>query len=450
MSLAATQSARSAWPRRRHRRPVPARPDFAAAAPASPWAQAEGEAGVVFARRRHGERALPCDGAEVLLSPKRLAHHVLIMGATGSGKSETALRLCWSLAQATDAPIFFLDAKGDERTAQRFIALMTDAGRRTHLFPAEPLDGWRGDERAIANRLLEVIDFADSGPAAWYRDIARAVVHLVCRHPAGPPRSAAQALERIDLDALRAAHPTAGALKALGAEQVKGVRLRYEAFFAQTGDTLDGRWAWEDAQAAYLLLDSLTLREETGALARYLLEDFSHYFARRKSREQFCVLVVDEFSAVAQSAGMATRIEQARAFNTGLILAPQVSAGMGDAAEAARILGSAETVICHRVNTPDPVIELAGTRRRIEYSTHYAPGGPTGEGSARVQHQFKVDPNDVRSLAPGEAYVINRGHAMKVDIHRAPDLPPVPAEPPAQALASPTTAAEPMPRTVSY
>lgn len=448
MSLAATQSARSAWPRRRRRAPDP--PLLDAVAPELPWAQAEGEAGVVFACRRHGERALPCDGADVLLSPKRLAHHVLIMGATGSGKSETALRLCWSLAHATDAPIFFLDAKGDERTAERFVGLMADAGRRTHLFPAEPLDGWRGDERAIANRLLEVIDFADTGPAAWYRDIARAVVHLVCRHPTGAPRSASEALERMDLDALRAAHPTAGALKALGAEQVKGVRLRYEAFFGQADDALDGQWAWEDAQAAYLLLDSLTLREETSALARYLLEDFSHYFARRKPREQFCVLVVDEFSAVAQSAGMATRIEQARAFNTGLILAPQVSAGMGGAAEAARILGSAETVICHRVNTPDPVIELAGTRRTIEYSTHYAPGGPTGEGSARVQHQFKVDPNDVRALAPGQAYVINRGHAMKVDIHRAPDVRPVRAELPTQAPASPAPAAEPIPRAVSY
>ncbi len=147
---------------------------------------------------------------------------------------------------------------------------------------------------------------------------------------------------------------------------------------------------------------------------------------------------------------MATRIEQARAFNTGLILAPQVSAGMDDAGEAARILGSAETVICHRVNTPGPVIELAGTRRRIEYSTHYAPGGPTGEGSARVQHQFKVDPNDVRSLAPGQAYVINRGHAMKVDIHPAPEVDPVRAELPAQSCASPAPAGEPVPRAVSY
>jgi hypothetical protein len=96
---------------------------------------------------------------------------------------------------------------------------------------------------------------------------------------------------------------------------------------------------------------------------------------------------------------------------------------MGDETEAARILGSVETVICHRVNTPEEIIALAGTRRAVEYSTHYASEGATGEGSARLQHQFKIDPNKVRALPPGHAYVISRGRAMKIQVLRAPNLP---------------------------
>jgi hypothetical protein len=119
---------------------------------------------------------------------------------------------------------------------------------------------------------------------------------------------------------------------------------------------------------------------------------------------------------------MAARIEQARGFNTSLVLAPQVVAGMGDEADAARILGSVETVICHRVNTPEEIIALAGTRRAMEFSTHYAEEGATGQGSARIQHQFKVDPNKVRALPPGQAYVISRGRAMKIAVLRAPHL----------------------------
>jgi hypothetical protein len=226
----------------------------------------------------------------------------------------------------------------------------------------------------------------------------------------------------MDLDALGQSHQGSSAAAALNAQQVRQVRLRYEAFFGQTRGALDGKWAWEDTGAAYLLLDSLALREETAGLSRMLFEDFAHYFTTRKSRAEFALLIVDEFSGLAQGSGMAARIEQGRGFNTSLVLAPQVVAGMGDESEAARILGSVETVICHRVNTPEEIVALAGTRRAMEYSTQYATEGATGQGSARIQHQFKVEPNKVRALSPGQAYVISRGRAMKVNVLRAPEL----------------------------
>ena len=390
--------------------------------------EAEGERGFTFARRVAGERALPVDRGLVVLSPRRLCHHVLVCGATGSGKTETVLRLAYAVAKCSDAPVFYLDGKGDRGNAERFCGLMADAGRSTRVFPNEPFDGWRGEAHEIQGRLMEIIDYSSEGPAAWYRDVAKNVLRLACEHPQGPPRSSGELLLRLDLDALRQVHRGSSALAALSTAQVSQVRLRYEAFFGQTRGALDGSWAWDDTEAAYLLLDSLSLREETSGLARFLFEDFCHYFKTRKPHGQFALLIVDEFSALAEGAGMAGRIEQARGFNTGLVLAPQVVAGMGDEAEADRILGSVETVICHRVNTPEEIIALAGTRRTMEYSTHFELQGATGQGSARVQHQFKVDPNKVRALAPGMAFLINRGRAMKIAVLRAPDLhAPLPA-----------------------
>jgi conjugal transfer pilus assembly protein TraD len=362
------------------------------------------------------------DRGLVLLSQQRLCRHLLVCGATGSGKTETVLRLAYAVAKCSDAPVFYLDGKGDRETASRFCGLMADAGRTTRVFPNEPLDGWRGEAHEIQGRLMEIIDYASEGPAAWYRDVAKNVLRLVCEHPDGPPRSSTTALSRMDHDTLASAHRGSSALAALNAQQVRQVRLRYEAFFGQTRGALDGEWAWEDASAAYLLLDSLALREETAGLARMIFEDFAHYFTSRKPRSQFAVLIVDEFSALADGAGMAGRVEQARGFNTSLVLAPQVVAGMGDEAEAARILGSVETVICHRVNTPEEIIALAGTRRAMEYSSQYAVEGATGQGSARIQHQFKIDPNKVRALEPGVAFVISRGRAMKIAVLQAPDL----------------------------
>lgn len=440
MSTPTIARARSVLPPQQRRSAIFARPRPAppqAAAPAAPGAgvlagEADGERGFAIATRLGGERALPVDRGMVLLSPQRLCRHLLVCGATGSGKTETLLRLAWAIARESDAPVFYLDGKGDRETAARFTGLMADAGRHTRVFPNEPFDAWRGQAHEIHGRLMEIIDYTSDGPAAWYRDIAKTVLRLVCEHPDGPPRTSAQALARMDADALAAAHQGSSALAALAAQQIKQVRLRYEAFFGQTRRALDGDWAWEDTQAAYLLLDSLALREETAGLARMLFEDFAHYFTSRKPRAQFAVMIVDEFSGLAQNAGMAARIEQARGFNTALVLAPQVVAGMGDENDAARILGSVETIICHRVNTPEEICALAGTRRAMEYSTHYATEGTTGEGSARIQHQYKIDPNKVRGLPPGQAYIISRGRAMKAQVLQAPQVRgtlPEPADP---------------------
>lgn len=133
----------------------------------------DGERGFVLARRISGERALPTVGRAVLLSPQRLCRHVLVCGATGSGKTETLLRLAWAVAKSTEAPVFYLDGKGDRDTARRFCALMSDAGRSTRVFPGDSFDGWRGEPHEIQGRLMQIVDYATVGAASWYRDIAK-------------------------------------------------------------------------------------------------------------------------------------------------------------------------------------------------------------------------------------------------------------------------------------
>jgi hypothetical protein len=374
----------------------------------------------VIAHRVGGERALPVAGRNVLLSQERMCRHLLVAGATGSGKTETLLRLAWAVAKESDAQVFYLDGKGDEETAERFSGLMADAGRRVSVFSNEPFAGWRGQAHEIHSRLMAIIDYAEVGGASWYRDVAKTVLRLVCDHPHGPPRSSVEVLARMDHGLLAAAHPGSSAVRALSAAQVGQVRLRYEAFFGQVRGQLDGGWAWEDTTAGYVLLDSLTLSEEVGGLARFLFEDFMHYIARRKPKTQFCVLIVDEFSSLSRSASMAARVEKARGFHASLVLAPQVVEGMGGETETARILGSVETVISHRVNTPDQIVALAGTRKAPELTTRLAEDGFTRDRTVRLEQRATIDPNKVRCLPPGAAYLISRGRAMKIQIPRAP------------------------------
>ena len=173
-----------------------------------------------------------------------MRRHAVILGASGSGKTETSMRIAHEVASKSEAQVFYLDAKGDRGSAERFCALMGAAGRAVRVFPNEPFDAWRGDWHGIANRLLEVIQFASEGPAAYYRDIAKTALQLACNHPDGPPRSSAELLARLDYELLLNAHGPSTAVLSLPRDKVSQVRLRYQAFFGQLGRALDGDWSW--------------------------------------------------------------------------------------------------------------------------------------------------------------------------------------------------------------
>ena len=49
-------------------------------------------------------------------------------------------------------------------------------------------------------------------------------------------------------------------------------------------------------------------------------------------------------------------------------------------------------MIAHRVNTPDEIVALAGTRQVPELTTRLADDGLTRERSVRMEHQLTIDP----------------------------------------------------------
>jgi hypothetical protein len=377
--------------------------------------------GVVLGRRLAGERVLPLDGSGSFVWPfAQMCRHAVILGASGVGKTETAMRIAHDIATKIDAPVFYIDAKGDRASAERFCGLMSAAGRHPRVFPNERFDAWRGDWRAIVNRLLEVIKFAPEGPAAYYRDIAKTALQLACRHPDGPPGSSGALLRRLDYELLLNAHGRTTAALSLSPDKVNQVRMRYEAFFGQLGASLDGNWSFEDADAAYFLLDSVALGEDTVGAASLIFADFAHYFTARKRRDQLCVLFCDEFAAISSVSDIALTVEQARSFNTSLILAPQTISGIGGEAQRDRILGSVETVIAHAMNEPERVVALAGDKQCLELSHHLEGGTWSGRSTAMPRRQRKVDPDRIRALPVGTACVIRRGRAATVAIQRAP------------------------------
>ncbi len=383
------------------------------------------DAGMFLGYRLAGEPLLPVSRGRVYLPLERLAHHLLVAGATGSGKTETVLRIADSLAHTSDWTIVYLDAKGDRHTQQHFAGLMEAAGRQVTLFPQSRYDGWRGEPAEVAGRLLQLIDFADEGGGAYYRDLAVSTIRHACDTPQGPPRSSTELLARLQRSALLGLHPPGSAavaeIKALPADQLDGIRARYAAFFATVGETLDGRSSFEEVDCAYFLLDGLRLKWEAGYLARFLVEEFTQWAVARKPRPQRVLLIIDEFSAIAQAGhGLVDIVERARGFGVAAILCPQLAEGMGSPEAAARLIGSAQTILLHRMATPEQFVQAGGTRR-TPLTTRQLDGDTfTGLGSARVEHEYRVDPNEVRRLEPGQCFAIGSGRALKLQIAATP------------------------------
>ena len=219
------------------------------------------------------------------------------------------------------------------------------------------------------------------------------------------------------------ASPAPARSRACGREEIDAIRARYAAFFITVGESLDGELSFEEVDSAYFLLDGLRLKYEAGYLARFLVEEFTQWAVERKPREQRVLLIVDEFSAIAQaSQGLVNVVERARGFGVAAVLCPQVAEGMGGIEATARILGSAQTILLHATALPSQLVDVAGTRRVYEYAHQLDNDATTGLGSARLQHEYRVDPDEVRRLQVGQCFAISPGRAMKLHIVPAPTL----------------------------
>jgi hypothetical protein len=100
-------------------------------------------------------------------------------------------------------------------------------------------------------------------------------------------------------------------------------------------------------------------------------------------------------------------------------------------------------LVLHQLPDPDALVALAGTVRTPEQAWQLDPWGPAGQARVHMADRPRVDPNQVRQLHPGEAFLIHGGHAVKLSVLQAP----VPAgiEEEASALrAAAMSAAEPV------
>jgi len=156
------------------------------------------------------------------------------------------------------------------------------------------------------------------------------------------------------------------------------------------------------------------------AQAMALTELVAHAATSPGTERRAILLAADDYSAVSRRVPISNLYERDRSLGLGVQVSAQSWQGLGrDDDERYRIAATADGGIwLMHTPYPEPLVQLAGTRRVLE-SAHKLIGATWGEeGTTRVQHTWTADPDLIRTLDVGQACYIQRGGATFVQVAR--------------------------------
>jgi hypothetical protein len=298
----------------------------------------------------------------------------------------------------------------------------------------------------LAVLLYQMIESGE-GNAAYYADILYAVTVLAVTAPAGPPWSAASFLERLDaawLESAWGSHPGQATRVRAAARHLGDIQLRYATLLDRLGPALDGPGTLDEADAWYFILEGTREPSVAEAQALALTELAARAATAPAGPRRAILLAADDYSAVSRRVPLSNLYERGRSLGIGVQVSAQTWQGLGaDDDERYRIAATADGgIFVMHTPYPEPLVELAGTRRVLE-SAHKLIGGTWGdEGSTRLQRTWTADPDLIRRLKVGQACYISHGTATYVNVARPRPSPltllppPVSGPPPAPVPAS--------------
>jgi TraM recognition site of TraD and TraG len=385
--------------------------------------------------------------------PRRSGRHIFVVGATGSGKTTTALRSAAGRTVKDNAALFFVDQKGDP-DAERFLRRLAAATGRPFILVdprAADTDHWQplwGERPAeVVARVLAGIETSEP----YYADTLRQHVGIVASvlHAAGywPPsfpllieasqlgqfdRVVALAREhqqthphlwrRVGHQAKFVASPEGE--KALGGGLVRLDLVMGEAWRSvlnprtdAAGDQVGVNLARAIRERAIVLWRTHVdqMPDEAQTITAVVLNDVQACAveAQRDGPAPWtCVL--DEFGAViATAAGQALALLQRARTHEGQITVitqslADIEALTGQVGLLASMADNFAAFVVHRQTSPesrDWAAKLMGTNALWQSTDQTSAYAATGAGSRRRVREFRVSSDAFAELAVGQAFV---------------------------------------------
>jgi hypothetical protein len=386
------------------------------------------------------------EGRHVVLSDRQLSAHALILGASGAGKSTTLLKLLTEHVRIGRA-VVAIDMKGSPAFAGSLARAAAAAGRPFALWTPDGPASWNplahGNPTELKDKLIATERFTEPhyqrAAERYIQTVLQALHHA---HPDAPP-TLEQVVEMMDPRRLpgllrRAPRPFAERvqdyLAGLPGDQLSairglGTRLaiiteahtgRFLKPGADGAKTIDVRLALDGDQVVVFSLNSSTygkLSAQIGALAIQDLVAAAGHRLSQATRAGQAVIGIDEFSAL-DSDNVISLLARCREAGVSVLLSTQELADLDRSARGLRdqVLGSTAVKIAHRQEVPASartIAQMAGTEsvweESVQTNRHPLLGlRETGRGSRRAGERFRVHPDEISSLPPGEAVLISK------------------------------------------
>ncbi len=405
-------------------------------------------------------------GHPVLLGEQELSAHGLIVGASGAGKSTTLLTIMTEQIRR-GRPVVAIDLKGSPAFAHELEAAAAAAGRRLRVWTPDGPDRWNPLAYGNATELKDKLIATERFTEPHYQRAAERYVQIALQvmREADPQRELTLAAVVAMMEPKRLAGltrtlaPERGDhvrdyLAGLSTDQqsaIRGLASRLAiiseshsgafldaippdgdaavvaapsggaaAAAASGGDTrgIDLRAALLGREVVLFSLNSSNYGKLAAQLGTLVVQDLVTAVGHRLQRGAAgqAIVAIDEFSALG-SENVVSLLARGREAGVSVLLATQELADLDRAARGMRdqVIGNTAVKIAHRQDVPESaraLAQMAGSVKRWERTYTLAPGRYGGadarRGTLRLVDDYAVDPEEIRSLAPGEAVLISK------------------------------------------
>ncbi|MBV9167837.1 MAG: type IV secretion system DNA-binding domain-containing protein [Solirubrobacterales bacterium] len=417
------------------------------------------------------------DGAPVALTDGQLEAHTVIVGASGSGKSTTMLRILADQIVGGKG-VVAIDMKGSPAFAAQLAHAARQAGKPFYLWSPDGPAVWNplayGNPTELKDKIMSMERFTE----IHYQRAAERYLQTVlqalerARSPdraptlgdvvelldparlegflrATPPEFADRVqryLGELTLDQLSAIRGLGTRLaiiteahtgQYLGAPVLEG---RAQAVSSQPASELDLRAALRGEQIVLFSLNSSSYGKLAAQLEALVLRDLITAVGERTAdpaRRHPAMVALDEFSASEddQVLGLQARCRESC---IGFAVASQEPTDFDRVARGLlnQVIGNTAVKISHRLDVPSSaqlIADIAGTETVWE-ETHQVQRHPlfgariSGRSTARQVERYIVHPNVIKSLPTGRAVVITKIPQTRVRIVDI-DPPAAPGDP---------------------